>query len=191
MALVAQVPIRRRVSRLALATLAVVSLGAAALAPLASPAGATAGFLFTRISGADRYDTARQIAVSTFLTSDEVLLATGENFPDALAGSYLAGRLQAPILLTQQANLPQATSEALITLKAKRVTILGGRDAISQTVETSLRSRTSSKDGQPLQVVRIDGNTPLRHRAAHRRRRRCRGRRSARQPPHRRAHDRC
>lgn len=95
-----------------------------------------------RLGGADRYDTAREIAVSTFGTSDFVLLARGENYPDALAGNYLAGGApNAPILLTPRGSLSQSAIDGITTLKAKGVIILGGTDAISQAVENDLKSR--------------------------------------------------
>jgi putative cell wall-binding protein len=95
-----------------------------------------------RLGGGDRYDTAREIAVSTFGTSDFVVLARGENYPDALAGNYLAGGApNAPILLTPRDALSQSAVDGITTLKAKGVIILGGTEAISQAVENDLKSR--------------------------------------------------
>src|SRR5207237_4977657 len=71
-------------------------IAVAGLVPLAAPASAAA--TVTRYAGQDRYDTAAKIATGNFTTADTVVLATGENFPDALAGTYLAGVNSAPIL---------------------------------------------------------------------------------------------
>ena len=53
-----------------------------------------------RLSGANRYETAAKIAAQ-FGSADIVFVATGENFPDALAGSARAGALHAPLLLVE------------------------------------------------------------------------------------------
>ena len=114
---------------------------ASAVVPL-SPASATKDFKFTRFAGQNRYDTARLIAAgSGFGVVQNVVVATGENFPDALAGNYLAAALGSPILLTQQNSLPAETNTALVGVQAKSVTLLGGTSAISSAVETDLKGR--------------------------------------------------
>ncbi len=69
--------------RFALRRAPIVALCAAIVAalfiPLASGAGAAQGFTFTRYAGANRFDTARLIAVDTFGTAQTVLIATGVN----------------------------------------------------------------------------------------------------------------
>src|SRR5438093_814177 len=71
---------------------AVVALTAAAFLPLGGAARATVTFAFKRFAGADRYDTARLMGQSTFGGgASDAVIARGDLFPDALAGSYLAG----------------------------------------------------------------------------------------------------
>ena len=106
-----------------------------------SIAQASDGFSFSRFAGGDRYETAKAVAVSFAATSDRAILATGENYPDALAGSYLAGQLVAPIVLTRRDALPAPSAEALSTLQVKTVTVLGGAAAISESVVTDLKSK--------------------------------------------------
>ena len=132
----------------------------AAAAP--APATSTAGmFAFERLAGTDRYATAARTAVSTFARSETVLLANGQSddprtrrseshFPDALAGSYLAGDRKGPTLLATETTLPQPTRDALGQLAARNVVILGGTAAISRGVEDQLR-----RDG--FTVTRIAG----------------------------------
>lgn len=132
-----------KLRRLAVAILAAATATAGLLPLGAAPAGAVAGFTWDRLDGADRFDTARRIAVETFGSADTVLLARADIFPDALSGSYLAGSTGtgAPILLTEVSRIPQATNEALATLGTERIILLGGPNAISPTVEAELRSR--------------------------------------------------
>ncbi|MGM0753033.1 MAG: cell wall-binding repeat-containing protein [Bacillota bacterium] len=91
-----------------------------------------------RISGESRYDTASMISRWGWSQSDEVVLASGETFPDALAGGPLAYKLEAPILLTYKHRLPSETRERIEELKAKHVYILGGVGAIDRYVEKQL-----------------------------------------------------
>jgi putative cell wall-binding protein len=100
---------------------------------------ADSGFALTRIAGDTRYATAKALALGFAATSDQAVIATGENFPDALAGSYLAGQLNAPILLTTPDELPAPTDEALTAMKVKTVTLIGGTSAISPAVEAGLK----------------------------------------------------
>jgi len=58
---------------------------------------------FTSIAGANRYATAVAVSKKAFPAgADAVVIATGENWPDALGGSALAGALGGPILLTRR-----------------------------------------------------------------------------------------
>src|SRR5438445_6491871 len=138
-------------------TVALFCVGVATLGP--APAGATASFSFTRLAGADRYGTAAAIATKTFATADTVLVATGQNFPDALAGNYLAGARGAPILLTTtNAPVPAATLGALSALHTKNVTLLGLTAAISASVADELsHTHSTSAGGGDLVVSRIGG----------------------------------
>lgn len=104
-----------------------------------SPANAVEGFTFDRLEGLDRFDTAADIAITSFGTADTVVLARGDNFPDALTGNYLAGVLDAPILLTRTDDVPDATRDALRTLGVDNVIIVGERAAVSDAVEADLR----------------------------------------------------
>lgn len=69
---------------------------------------------------------------------DYVYIATGENFPDALAGATLASARNAPLLLVTRDSIPAATISALEDLDPNRIIILGGTAAISEAVRTQL-----------------------------------------------------
>jgi len=143
--------------------LAVVALAAALLATgaVAAPrrAAATSGFTDVRYGGQDRYDTAAQVGQAAFPNGAiNAVIASGENFPDALAGAYLAGVKSAPMLLTPSARLSDFTAAALRQLKTKNVFLLGGPNAISPAVESQLSSQAStSQQGGNLVVTRIAG----------------------------------
>jgi len=141
-------------------------LPALGLVDLALPAArANSSFSFTRLAGTDRYDTARLAAETAFPSgSARVLLANGSlaHFPDALAGSYLAGFDQAPILLTDATTIPAATTQALKELKANDVVILGGPAAVADSEASTLVSsgyrvnRIYNQDGCTSSCSRYD-----------------------------------
>lgn len=87
----------------------------------------------TRIAGKDRYGTAAMLS-QTWDSADTVYVATGANFPDALAGAAAAGAEDAPILLTRGTSLPSATQAELDRLDPKHVVVLGGPSSISDAV---------------------------------------------------------
>ncbi|MFC7786769.1 cell wall-binding repeat-containing protein [Rossellomorea sp. GCM10028870] len=104
-----------------------------------------------RISGESRYDTAVKISETGWSTGAEtVLLATGKNYPDALAGGPLAIKNDAPILLTSSEKLTLSTKDEIKRLRASKAIILGGKSAISHYVENELKSLG-------LSVERISG----------------------------------
>ena len=107
------------------------------------------GFDVERIWGKSRYKTSvaiadelkRQLGISEFNT---VIIANGANFPDALAGSYLATKKNAPILMVRENAGDIALVESYITSNVKtggKVYVLGGTAAVPETIEKSLRSR--------------------------------------------------
>lgn len=125
---------------------------------IASPAAGLPEFSFTRLSGPDRYASAATVATASFLTSETAVIATGRDFPDALAAAYLAGARDAPILLVTHQGVPQATASALATLRTAAVVIVGSTDAVSRGVEETLAATTSTAPGGGnLRVTRIGG----------------------------------
>ncbi|WP_282140972.1 cell wall-binding repeat-containing protein [Cytobacillus oceanisediminis] len=94
-----------------------------------------------RLYGKTRYDTAVSISQEGWENgADTVVLAYGEDFPDALAGTPLAYQLDAPMLLTKVNSLPDPTKAEIERLKPKVAYLLGGTGAISDTVAKELKS---------------------------------------------------
>ena len=134
-------------------------------------ASAFAGAVTNRIGGANRYETAAKIAANVDVPTDWAIIASGKNFPDALAANFLAGAIDnvatgedVPILLADT-TLPDATAQALRTMCVKHVYIVGGPVAVSSAVETQLRDRlvydcgtsTPVVTGEKLDVTRVGG----------------------------------
>lgn len=92
-----------------------------------------------RVSGADRYATSAAIAAQAFAPGvDTVFVATGLNFPDAVAGSAAAARLGGPLLLVTSSAIPEPTATALARLLPRRIVIVGGPAAVSDAVAAAL-----------------------------------------------------
>jgi SpoIID/LytB domain protein len=105
----------------------------AALKPLA-----TTGDV-TRVYGDDRYGTAAKVSSTSFSPGmSTVYLASGEAFPDALAGAAVAAANDAPVLLTKAGSLPAPTAAELERLQPASIVVLGGEGAISKAVEDQL-----------------------------------------------------
>jgi len=94
----------------------------------------------TRLSGSDRYGTAAAISAATFPTPGVPVayVATGANFPDALAGSVAAARAGGPLLLVSSTTVPAATAAELRRLAPGRIVVLGGPSVVSFSVSAAL-----------------------------------------------------
>lgn len=98
-----------------------------------------------RVGGADRYDTARQALSSTFAGHyDNVFIASGANYPDALAGSAMAGKLGVPLMITPPGGMDAATLDTLRSFSPSKVYVLGGNGAVSDTVVQQANSITGN-----------------------------------------------
>jgi putative cell wall-binding protein len=91
----------------------------------------------TAVAGADRYATSVLVAQRFFAAPAAAGLATGANFPDALAAGPRLASLGAPLLLTDPNVLSPAVSAYLSAGKAQlaRVEVYGGTAAVSTAVE--------------------------------------------------------
>jgi putative cell wall-binding protein len=132
-----------------------------------------------RVGGADRYETARAIALypspGAGGTADydgapsdpdgpscdqrtTAIVATGENFPDALAAGSVAfrGNLNGcgggslPLLLTPSAELSEPARTALQQMVVQQVLLMGGTAAVSTTVEEQI-------EAMGISVTRVAG----------------------------------
>ncbi len=109
---------------------------------------------FTTIAGADRYETTVKTSQAAFESASTVVIATGENWPDALGGAALAGAKGGPILLTRAASLPPTVLAEIRRLGASEAIILGGEGAVSPAVEQALAAELGGNA-----VSRIGGAT--------------------------------
>jgi putative cell wall-binding protein len=148
----------RSVGRAAL-VLACVALVGGVPAVVATSQAAAATWSLTRWQGPDRYATAAAIARGAYPAgAGSVVVASGLAFPDALSAAYLAGYVSGPVLLTDPARLPAATSTALTALGATKVYLVGGAAAVSDAVQAQLAALPAAGGGS-IVVTRVSGLT--------------------------------
>ncbi|MGV8983120.1 cell wall-binding repeat-containing protein [Clostridium sp.] len=94
-----------------------------------------------RLGGADRYQTATAISKSGWIASSSyAVLATGNDYPDALSAAPLAKKYNAPILLTDKNSISQTVITELKRLSVTHIFITGGTGVVSQSVENQLNT---------------------------------------------------
>ena len=90
-----------------------------------------------RIGGANRYETARKIIADAFDSADVAFIATGNNFPDALAAGPAAATVGAPVILVNgfAGGIDAPTAELLRDLGVTQTYILGSTAAVGAGIE--------------------------------------------------------
>ena len=106
-----------------------------------------------RLAGETRYDTMESLVGTAFTnTTSTVIVASGANYPDALAASALAGVKDAPIVLTDPYDLSIQAASQLKRLKPSEIIVVGGTGAVSSNVISYLQQYANS-------VSRVQGAT--------------------------------
>jgi putative cell wall-binding protein len=108
-----------------------------------------------RRQGTDRVLTAVDVSKGAFNKADAVFLATGTNFPDALAAGSYAGTSHAPVLLVQPTCVPAEVNAEIDRLEATKVYVLGGESVLSNAImsRTACPSPSSSTTSTSLDLT--------------------------------------
>ncbi len=93
----------------------------------------------------------RVAAAFSALGAPIAYVATGVDFPDALAAAAVAAREDGPVVLTKRDSLPPAADRVLAALTPDRVVTVGGPAAVSDTVEHRVAGHAYS-DGRDARV---------------------------------------
>jgi putative cell wall-binding protein len=123
----------------------VVVGGPAAVAPAVVDEikAAVPGVTVTRIGGGDRYEVSRAVIENDDFgidSAENIYIATGANFPDALSASPAAAKQDSPVLLVDGARtaLNPAEKATIAGLGAKNAFIVGGTFAVSTALQADL-----------------------------------------------------
>lgn len=91
------------------------------------------------IAGTDRYGTAVAASRAAFPEgASTVIVGTGENWPDAITGSALAGAARCPLLLTRTHSLPATVAAEIRRLGATRAFVLGRTPSVDVAVAAAI-----------------------------------------------------
>ncbi|MDU5200830.1 cell wall-binding repeat-containing protein [Finegoldia magna] len=108
-----------------------------------------------RVAGADRFETSVKLGEQVRANSNnkkEIILVNGFNNIDALTAGSLASKLNIPVLLTENGQLNETTKKAIKDWGIEKVTIIGGKTQVSETIEEKLQN-------SGLKVDRLAGRT--------------------------------
>ncbi len=97
------------------------------------------GYQVDRLWDWDRIGTAARVAIELWSSSPAAVIANADVPESYLIASSISINLQAPILLTAEEKLPDATAQALETLKVEKVFLVGPR--ISSAIDNELTAR--------------------------------------------------
>lgn len=107
-----------------------------------------------RVEGADRYRTSANASLGQWPDgAGTAILASGENWADALAAAPLSTHLDAPVLLTPAASLTPATAAALEALSPSHLVVLGGPEAVSDDVVSAAVSAAGVSGGSVRRIA--------------------------------------
>jgi putative cell wall-binding protein/subtilisin family serine protease len=100
-----------------------------------------------RLAGANRYGTLKAVLDKFAAGTDKLYVASGKNFPDALSAAPLVTENDGLLLLVDPSDLPREVDAYLTkfayTNKVTSVTVLGGKEAVSQDVRDALQSKVT------------------------------------------------
>lgn len=98
----------------------------------------------SRVGGADRYETSAMVARHFAPGVNTVFVASGQDYPDALAVGPVAGKIQAPVLLTRKEGLPSVVAAEVARLDPQQIVIVGGHSAVSESVASALEPHATT-----------------------------------------------
>jgi putative cell wall-binding protein len=110
----------------------------------------------TRVAGKDRYATAAALSATFSPGAPVAYIASGLDFPDALAGAALAGHTGGPVLLSRPGSLPGPVAAELARLKPKKIVVIGGEVSVSTAVLNQLRGYATATTAD--KVTRVSGS---------------------------------
>lgn len=95
-----------------------------------------------RVYGNTRFETSYKLFDMGWTSSETVILANGMDYPDALTAAPLAGKYNAPILLSRNTTLASQPDlkASLVNKGVRNVIIIGGETAISSGIQNEISS---------------------------------------------------
>lgn len=143
--------------------------GPAAISPAVEQLLKDQGKTVHRIAGADRYDTSVRAGNWFTLNGANNILVRGtsisngvEDYPDAVAASGLAKRLEAPIILTHPTNAP-LTVQSFLSASDKNIIVLGGNQAVADRVVNQVTNKINHNQNVQFGTVNVSNTLNVRN----------------------------
>lgn len=137
--------LKRALVGLATAAVAATTLTAVTSSSAQAASVPLSGTGVLRIAGSDRFATAVKVSQKTFKApQSNVVIASGDTWPDALAAGPYAAYLDAPVLLVRKNSVPSVVVTELKRLKAAHMYVIGGSGAVSNGVMEQLANYVGS-----------------------------------------------
>lgn len=118
-----------------------------------------------RIWGGNRYTTsvavAERFGFSQESPAPAVYVATGTDYPDALAGAAVAGARGVPVVLSRPQAVPPAALESMQGMSPAEVLVLGGTEALTTDVEETLEDTFNIPGDVRYQGVGVGGDAGI------------------------------
>lgn len=108
-----------------------------------------------RIGGEDKYDTSVKIAEKLGITN-EVFVATGQNYPDALSISPIAAIKGVPIILVRKNRANDKVLQYLQNINPEKIYLIGGKDVVSIDVVVGFEDRVERISGQDRYLTNVE-----------------------------------
>lgn len=133
--------VKDELARLAPSKVVIAGSAAVVTDRVADEIAALTGAAIERRGGADRYETAALLSAGAFEPGVPVAyVATGLNYPDALAAGSAGAALGGPVLLNKGDALQPSTRAELQRLKPARIVVVGSASVVSDKVFAELRA---------------------------------------------------
>ncbi|CAH0345165.1 SpoIID/LytB domain-containing protein [Bacillus sp. CECT 9360] len=115
----------------------------------------------TRIGGKNRYEVSANIVSQLGLNAEVAFISNGGTFADALTGSVLAAKKDAPLLLTTPGSLPSPIAKVIDDKKTSDFHILGGTASVTDGLVRSLPNQYVLTQNTPYSLKAENGNLVL------------------------------
>jgi putative cell wall-binding protein len=104
---------------------------------------AAMGFTVDRVDGADRYATSINVAkkYADLFKSKDIAIATGSNYPDALAGGAFAAKKSIPVILVNDGAANADLKAYIASHYATNLYVFGGNAVVSEATVNALLSK--------------------------------------------------
>lgn len=126
-----------------------------------------------RIAGKDRYETSLNVMKYLMKDSNDLkfgVVASGEDFPDALSAGFLSSEYDAPLILSKKNYVPSNVEKVLKQKNIDNMFLVGGEKTLSKTVENTIsqnsklttriagKDRYSTSEFANIQIAKLYGS---------------------------------